>query len=47
MECNVPFAEFDCPHYNRDTGLCELGNPIAECDDYWFYNSEEEEEEEW
>lgn len=36
-----PLFELDCP-YCLTNGNCTIGNPIEECDEYWFFNSDEE-----
>ena len=37
-----PEFEYDCP-YDKD-GVCTIGNPMEECDDYYFANSEDEDD---
>jgi len=41
FEC--PMFDLDCP-YCSITGECTIGNPMEECDDYYYYNADEEEE---
>lgn len=39
-----PELELDCP-YDKD-GICTIGNPMEECDDYYFVNGDDEEDNE-
>ena len=37
-----PELELDCPY--DENGICTIGNPMEECDDYYFVNGEEEDD---
>lgn len=32
---DCPVADIDCPYY--DNGVCTIGDPARECDDYFYY----------
>lgn len=38
-----PVNDFECPYYMD--GLCTIGNPVEECDDYYYYLGSEETDE--
>ena len=38
-----PVNDLECAYYME--GLCTLGNPEKECDDYYYYLGSEEESE--
>ena len=39
-EC--PVNDWDCPYF--DGGICTIGNPVKECDDYFYAMGDEEDE---
>lgn len=39
-----PLYDMDCPYCTKD-GVCEIGNPMEECDEYYAVVGDNEEEE--
>ena len=40
-----PTYDTSCPYCKGDDCICTIGNPLEECDDYYYYNGEDEENE--
>ena len=40
-----PSEDSTCPYYNSKTGICSIGNPLEECDDYYYWECSMEEDE--
>ena len=36
-----PTYDMGCPYLTK-SGECTIGNPMEECDDYYYYNNDEE-----